>query len=149
MAGIEIKGIQLISDRFRTVVNDCPNLRRQLHNKIADVIKQEVDASIARSVNDASGHVRSWQERVVGSGGGYAAVRPISVDTGRNSPGAITGYIERGHRIRPSNPKRKPRIKVAYVNGRWFYRSAKSPAQAKAVKIAEDFAADLASRIEG
>lgn len=25
MAGIEIKGIQLISDRFRTVVNDCPN----------------------------------------------------------------------------------------------------------------------------
>ena len=48
--------------------------------------------------------------------------------SGRDSPGAITRYLEVGHRIR--KPKKagakgyRPRIRVAAVAGRFFYKSA-------------------------
>jgi hypothetical protein len=120
---------------------------------MAALLKQEVDAQIiASGINDSSGKVRGWQQEHVGSGGGYAAIRPTNSSTGGNSPGAITNYLESGHKIRtPSGKARyyKPKIKTSFVEGRHFYQNAAKSVEAKAIRLAERFAEDLAKRIEG
>ena len=89
---------------------------------------------------------------MVGSGGGYAAIRPVDTSTGDNSPGAITNYLESGHKIRrPSGLARRyrSRIRKAYVDGYHFYQKAETRVEAKAIKLAQEFADKLAKRIEG
>lgn len=148
-----------ISD-FDKVLNDLldefPKMRRELHEELGELAKKEVDTAIAASgLNDASGKVRRWQKAYVGSGGGYAAVRPIGSrdggGVGKNSAGAITNYLEGGHKTRGSKAQKskKSSLKVAYVNGYHFYQTARSSVEAKAIKAAEQFANKLAGRLEG
>ena len=147
-----------LSDLDRTLsdlLQEFPDKRRELHEELGELAKQEVDAAIASSVNDGSGKVRRWQVTHVGSGGGYAAVRPANAreggDTGSNSAGAITNYLDSGHKIRGSKGGKayRPRIKIPYVNGNHFYQTAKTSFEAKAIKKAEEFANRLAERLEG
>ena len=153
MQSVEIEGLNNLDEDLNTLLEELPEMRRELHKRIAEVIKTEVDTQIAQSgLNDSRGHIKQWQESVVGSGGGYAAVRPAKGTTGPNSPGAITNYLENGHRIRqPSgkNPNYRPRINKAYVDGYHFYQSARNTVEAKAIAVAEEFVKEVTEKLEG
>ena len=101
MQSIEINGLAELDAKLQAILKELPEARRQLHERLAEMAKKEVDAQIdASGLNDSHGKIKGWQEAHVGSGGGYAAVRPQKGMTGDNSPGAITNYLENGHRIR-------------------------------------------------
>lgn len=119
--------------------------------QIREVVAGQIDAS---SVNDQNGQVKRWQIAKIGSGGGYAAVRPRGsgegAATGKNSPGAITNYLNNGHRIRRPSGKAKryrPRFKVPFTRAFGFYNASESAAEAIALREAQAFADRIADRL--
>lgn len=134
MQGVEIKGIDGLLETIDAFLSEVPERRRTLHARIGVRLKEEVDAEIGLAIKDENGHVRAWQEPSVGTGGGYAAVRPQKGETGADSPGAITNYLENGHRIRQSE-------KRARAFG--FYETARKSAKAILLEEAERFASEM------
>lgn len=156
MQNVDISELKAFDDDLQKLLEAMPELRREMHEQIGRAAKQEVDLSISGSgVNDGSGKVRGWQKKYIGSLGGYAAVRSIGskdgASTGRNSPGAITNYLENGHAIRKPSGKRgyRPRIRVVRVRGYQFYQAARTVMDATAIQAAEEFADKMAERMEG
>ena len=150
MPSVEFRELDKFTKDIGSLLEKAPQKRRELHGKIADLLKQEVDSNISSSVNDSQGKIKGWQEKYVGSGGGYAAVRPIGGISGKTSPAAITGYLENGHRIRrPSGTNKKyyPRIKVPYVDGRHFYAKTRATIEGKVISLVEDFADELTKEL--
>ncbi|MDD3173584.1 MAG: hypothetical protein PHF63_07990 [Herbinix sp.] len=153
MQSVDLTDLDQLDNDLKELFDKIPDRRRQLHEKIADVIKSEVDIQISRSgLNDSSGHVKAWQEQHIGSRGGYAAVRASDTSTGNNSPGAITNYLENGHRIREPSGKNKhyrPRLKKPYVDGYHFYSAARKSAESQAITAAEEYVKEIADKLEG
>lgn len=153
MQSIEINGLKELDAKLQAILKELPEARRQLHERLAEMAKKEVDAQIdASGLNDSHGKIKGWQEAHVGSGGGYAAVRPQKGMTGDNSPGAITNYLENGHRIREPSGKSKyyrPRIKKPYVDGYHFYQAARIAVESKVIAEAEKFVEEFAQKLEG
>jgi hypothetical protein len=153
MQSVDLTDLEQLDKDLEALLEEAPERRKKLHEKIAEIIKSEVDVRIATSgLNDSSGHVKSWQEPHVGSGGGYAAVRATDKTTGDNSPGAITNYLENGHKIRqPSGNSKKyrPKIKKPYVDGFHFYTAARSGVESKAIAAAEEYVKEITQRLEG
>lgn len=152
MPGVNVRGLAELDAKLDRLLKEFPEERRKLHEEIAQSIKKEVDTQISNTLNDSRGKVRSWQVSYVGSGGGYAAVRPKGGQIGGNSPGAITNYLEHGHKIRGPSGKSdryRSRIKRIYVDGRHFYQRARRQVEVEAIKRAEALAERLAKRIEG
>lgn len=160
MAEIRKDGLDNFIKRLDAFKNDFPDMRREFHNKIAEMAHQELSQAISDSgvgkkegEGKSSGRVQRWQIKKVGSGGGYAAVRPIGsqegAETGRDGPGAITNYLEHGHGIRqPSGGKNyRPRIKVHFVRGYGFYKTANQRLETKFIHEANKFAEDIAKRV--
>ncbi len=153
MQSVDLSMFEQFDNDLKALLDEVPGRRRELHEKIAEAIKQEVDTQISNSgLSDSSGKIKKWQESHVGSGGGYAAVRATDRTIGDNSPGAITNYLENGHAIRSPSENSKnyrPRIKTPYVDGYHFYQSARNNVEAKAISIAEEFADEIRQRLEG
>ncbi|EPR12496.1 hypothetical protein [Ruminiclostridium papyrosolvens] len=153
MQSLQIDGISDFDSDLEELLGKLPDKRRDLHERIAKGTKEEVDKQInASGLKDSSGKIKDWQESHVGSGGGYAAVRAEKGETGKNSPGAITNYLENGHRIREPGGNSKtyrPRIKKPYVDGYHFYQSAQTSAEAKAIAEAEKFVEEFRQKLEG
>lgn len=89
-------------------------------------LKQAVDRSVG-----GTGKVASWQDSYIGSGGGYAAVRPkretwteVNDKGKRYAVGHVTTAIEFGH----AAPGKGGRGKDVYktVAGKGFYKKAES-----------------------
>lgn len=170
MQEIKKHGFKLLEDCFTDVLLKSPEKRKELHERIADRIKDAVDEKIELGLKGRKNHsaknkkkddeepnyqmVQNWQEQVVGSRGGYAAVRPLSGKngggTGAGSVGAITNYLESGHKIRPPGGGKdyRPRINVPYVKGYFFYEAAGVEAERIALEEAERFADELADMLE-
>ncbi|MBR2977643.1 MAG: hypothetical protein IKC50_05150 [Oscillospiraceae bacterium] len=112
-------------------------------------LRQAVERSIRTSgMTLRSGKIVAWQRLYRSKG--YAAVRPISGETGANSPGAITNYLEGGHKIRGISgqaARYHPRIHVARVPGFRFYESARQDAQKIAADVAERISEAVAQKI--
>lgn len=156
MQSVEIKGLDKLDKALQKILDEAPEARRELHERLADMLEQEIHKSIASSsLNDSRGRVRRWQVKHVGSGGGYAAIRPAGskegAEIGPNGPGAITNYLEYGHKIRQSKSGKayRSRIKVPFVSGFHFYDTAAPVAEAQAIRKAEEFANQLAAKIGG
>ena len=113
-----------------------PEMRRQIHEELAEAALKEVQAGIG-----GTGKVASWQESHVGSGGGYAAVRPKAKTSHKGyAVGYITNAIEHGHAIRKPEGIRKgyrARIKRSFVPGKGFYRLARIKAERITINAAE------------
>ena len=154
MPGVEVKGLDEIDRMLNDLLKEFPEERRKLHEEIgkeAFEIVQDQIAATSNSKSKKSGTVRGMQVLVVGSGGGYVAVKPQK-GSGADSPGAITMYNENGHRIRRSkgtSKRYRPRINTAFVNGRHFYQKSESLVEAAAIRKAEEFADELAKKIGG
>lgn len=126
--------------------------QRAIHERLGARMQSEVRSQIRGKINDAHGHISGVQARVVGSGGGYAAVRPSGTDSGPNSLNAITNYLENGHAIRrPSgrNPRYRPHIKMLYVSGRGFYNAARPSLPHMLQSEVDRWGREVASRLEG
>lgn len=126
--------------------------QRAIHERLGARMQSAVRGQIRGKINDAHGHISGIQARVVGSGGGYAAVRPSGIDSGPNSLNAITNYLENGHAIRrPSgrNPRYRPRIKMLYVSGRGFYNAARPSLPYMLQAEVERWGDEMAARLEG
>jgi hypothetical protein len=153
MQSIDLTALERFDKELQDLLDEIPDRRREMHEKIAVAIKEEVNLQIAQSgLADSSGRVRDWQKQYVGSRGGYAAVRAADNSTGNNSPGAITNYLENGHKIRqPSGNSKhyRPRIKKPYVDGYHFYASARTTVEAKAIAAAEEFVKEISQKLEG
>ena len=126
--------------------------QRAIHERLGARMQTGVRGQIRGRINDAHGHVAGWQERYIGSGGGYAAVRVADSSSGPNSPGAITNYLENGHaRRRPGGNAKlyQPRIKVVYISGRGFYNAVR-PSLARMLQDEVDrWGMDVAARLGG
>lgn len=153
MQSLDTRGFDEWDRALTKALHDFPKKRRELHEQFATVAKNEVDNAISGSLNDSHGKIRGWQEKEVGSGGGYAVVRPIGGQSGANSPGAITNYLTSGHRIRrPSGTakrRRRSRARMAYVDGRHFYQTAAQTVLAPTMRLTEKFVSDLKNTLEG
>lgn len=98
-------------------------------------------------LQDRDGKVSGWQRVYRGSGGGYVAVRALAGATGPDSPGAITNYLESGHRVRyPSgkSERYRPRVRVARARAFRFYKAT----QAEARQLGERWANELERRLK-
>ncbi len=98
-------------------------------------------------------HVVSMQKIYLGSGLGYAAVRAADTSTGANSPGAITNYLENGHRrVVPVHKKGGDygtRELADKVKGFYFYKKTKSVLLPDVKREVEDFANSIADKLRG
>jgi hypothetical protein len=153
MQSINTRGLDELSQRFEKLLRESDDLRREFHEEAAQVLKREISRSIDSSgLQDGRGRIKGWQESRIGSRGGYAAISAEKGETGPNSPGAITNYLENGHRIRrPSGRAKryKPRNRVIYVNGFHFYAGAVRSVQAQLVGRAEELARKIGDTLEG
>lgn len=113
-----------------------------------------------------SGRVMSWQEKYVGSRGGYAAVRPKAhtfIETrgkergGRGEPhkyavGYVTNAIDSGHNYpsrRTFDETRGYRSSAGRVEGRHFYQAARDMALPVARQAAEEILAEVVEELNG
>ena len=155
MPSVETAGLEEITRRMEKLARDFPEERRAMLTRAAEKINRRLAANITESGIRSPGKIAGWQRVAVGSRGGYAAVRPVGsaqgASTGRNSPGAITNYLEHGHRIRPRGTGKgyRPRIRVAYVNGYHFYRVTQGEAGEILWAEGKAFCEKLAKGLEG
>jgi len=159
MTGIDLSGLDALDGRFKKALQERPTLRRHMHEEVSAAIQEELRQSIGRSgIIERDRKLRGWQARYVGSRGGYAAVRPIGQadggGTGSNSAGAITNYLESGHKVRPSKASatagrklRKSRARQQHVSGYGFYAETRNHAQRIALDAANSYADAFAERL--
>ena len=145
-------GLRQFAKRCDTEVKRKRADQRAIHERLGARMQSEVRSQIRGKINDAHGHISGVQARVVGSGGGYAAVRPSGTDSGPDSLNAITNYLENGHAIRrPSgrSPRYRPYIKMLYVSGRGFYNAARPSLPHMLQSEVDRWGRKVAGRLEG
>ena len=165
---VEFRDLKELNEKLAKLLEELPEKRRRLHEELADMAKTEVERQAGtrlttgrlvkgKRVPSSGRRVKEWQDKFVGSKGGYAAVR-AKADTysGKNvkyAVGYITNAIESGHNIRTARGKAKKasesRAKASWVPGRYFYLSARSTTKVEARRRAAKFAEDIAERIGG
>ncbi|WP_050698668.1 hypothetical protein [Anaeromassilibacillus senegalensis] len=147
------------SRRVENILKGNKEARRKLHERLASIANETLDQKTDERLNGDTTKIKGWQEKAVGTKGGYAAVRPRKGELPPNGKGnayrygQITNAIENGHRVRPPSPdtkrKRPGRAKMIAVSGRFFYKAANDELGKKAVEEAERFADEILQRMEG
>lgn len=150
------EGAQALQRFARTLTQERQRIRadrRALHERLGARMLTGVRGQIRGKLNDAHGHVRGWQSKYIGSGGGYAAVRAVDGASGPDSPGAITNYLENGHERRLPSGKSKRRYKakinVVRVAGRKFYDGVRPSLERMLQSEVDRWARDIVRRLEG
>lgn len=180
MPSVEVQGFHELDQALNTILKEISGARQELHERLSKMLKSEVDTAIDQSgLNDSHNKIKNWQEERVGSKGGYAAIRPLKGPglVGRNSPGAITNYLEHGHKVRPSKKQvqelqgmRESRRKEVqgrtkggrfakkstivldtrkWVPGYFFYAGARNRVESKAIAEAERFVEEFTRKLGG
>lgn len=126
--------------------------QRAVHEELAGAMLSSVRGIIGGCIYDTHGKIQGYQDKHVGSKGGYAAVRPNKKPGGPNGAGAVTNYLENGHAIRRpggSAKRYKPRIRTLYVAGNGFYAAARGHLGNMQQRIALRIANAVTDTIEG
>jgi hypothetical protein len=148
MEGLKISGLDGLQKRIQAAIDDNPDRRQEMHGRIAERLLQTVQGEIG-----GSGKIAGMQESVVGSGGGYAAVRPKKGrDRSGYAYGAITNAVESGHAIRrPSGYAKgyRARIRKRYVLGKHFYQASRTAALRIALEEAGKWADEIEQVLRG
>ena len=149
MQSVDFDDLKALDKHFTALLKKFPEKRKEFHAQMTERLVREVGQQIFMSgLNDENGTVESWQGGRTGSGGGYSAVSAVIGKVGPDSPGAITNYLENGHRIRPPGPSHRSRVRVAYVNGYHFYKYTGELAQAIAANEAQKFVDEVSKMVE-
>lgn len=153
---IDTRGMDALAKKLNDLSKRYKGEKRAMFERAGELLKKHLDDSIDDKLSDDDGKIKSWQKARVGSKGGYAAISPIKTPPGTKkgeAPGAITNYLESGHRIRRPSGKAKSkarrRINVPYVSGRYFYRDTAKQMETEAEKLANEFAETIAKDLEG
>lgn len=123
--------IDSLDKHFFDLLKTVPEARREMFAELAEELLTDLRGRIG-----GAGKVQSWQEKYVGSSGGYAAVRP-KADTftqatksgKRYAVGAVTNAIESGHVTRAGT----------YVPAKRFYQNTNAEAETIARRAMERF----------
>lgn len=143
-------------DRLEQAPQVLKNAKRQAFEAAAPKLKAVVDREI-----DGSGRVRSWQGAYVGSGGGYAAVRPkketyietkgkqkgFRAGPKKYAVGYVTNAINSGHRT--PRDKWGHRTSAYKIQGKQFYQRAQAQAGQVAQETGEQIVQALMGHLEG
>ena len=148
---VTVKGLDELIESLQDVAEDFPRVRREFHEAVAEEIREEVLKSLGNRAKSSTGKVAGWQESVVGTLGGYAAMRPRKGKIGKYAYGYITNALENGHAIsRPRKARKgyKARVKKRYVLGLHFYERAKPFAEKRAIDGANRLADTIKQKLE-
>ena len=116
---------------------------------------RSVLAEVKRGLGN--GEAAGWQEAVVGSGGGYAAVRAkketFARDGGSGEPyavGYVTKSIENGHKQEKGRyvPALGKKLVADRVAGKGAYLAARQRAEEIAYQAAERFAKKIQAKLQ-
>lgn len=128
--------------------------KRRAFEAAVPKLKAAVDSKIG-----GTGKVQGWQWGVVGSKGGYAAVRPkaktFTDPTKREgnayAVGYVTNAINSGHKFPRHNSRRKANIKSGKTNvpGKFFYEAAEDQASQVAQEAANEVLQAVKQHLEG
>lgn len=120
----------------------------KLAKKLEDIVRLNVDAS---GISDPSGKIKRWQVVRIGTKYGYAAVSAVRKPDGPNGAGAITNYLNNGHKVRfPSgkSDRYKPRVHCAKAKSFRFYADAAEDVNRLSDEYALQLEKDIAAAIE-
>lgn len=148
---VTVKGLDELIGSLQDVAEDFPRVRREFHEAVTEEIREEVLKSLGSRAKSNTGKVAGWQESVVGTLGGYAAMRPRKGKNGKYAYGYITNALENGHAIsRPRNNRKgyRAQIKKRYVLGLHFYERAKPFAEKRAIDGANRLADTIKQKLE-
>ena len=164
------RDLRSLDMRLKEILLRAPEQQRALHERLGTVLLDEVRHRAPISIKGHSlghgeyherGTLRRWQTKYIGSKGGYAAIRAISRDEQRGSSreiaGAITNYVENGHKIGRRHQgvsartrrrwKQNPAPPKSFVSGRGFYHAAHATADRLLTQAAERWADEIAREL--
>ena len=156
MATVDTSGIDDLLESWDRLVRQFPDTKRALLERLAPQMLQAVRRAVG-----GSGKVAGWQEPHMGSGGGYAAVRPraetyqATRSGTRYAVGYITNAIEGGHRHGGPRGSTKPdyhyrpRLNKAATPGKFFYRNARQGLASLTEGEIQALAGEIKAGLEG
>lgn len=157
MPDVTVNGLDRLAKAMDEIVKESPEMRRQVHEQLGDVLLGVVQKNVRSHLNDSHGKISDWQQIYIGSRGGYAAVRADSYPPGPNGAGAVTNYLENGHVKRvnrlwsPTQSRRTLHLRAResgnWVRGRRFYAMSRTDAPRLIMKAANDLAKQIADRL--
>lgn len=118
-----MQGLEIIARKLENSGEQLHEIRRQALDEAGDKLLGAVRGKIG-----GTGKVQSWQQKHLGSGGGYVAVRPAAktYDRSGETVGYVTNAIEGGHKVRTG--RGPSRAKMQRVPGKRMYGRT-NPAQ--------------------
>lgn len=131
--GIDTKDIEGTNGGLTKLLEQFPGERRKLHERAAGIMfRHVIDLIHSRTVRH-TGRLESGQVKVVGTGGGYAAVRP-ELKVAPHTP-----FVENGHLIVTGHRKNKDKGWLVdtrlwtdeSTSGAHFYRDAPQLAESE------------------
>lgn len=160
MQDIQIDAAEL--DRLAERLAQSPELLRQAKRQAFEAAAPRLLELVQTQIG-GSGRVKSWQEKFVGSFGGYAAVRPrartwieTKKEKKRYAVGYVTNAINSGHWKRGRSYVQDKRLRgyqtgssADRVEGKHFYEKARDLAAPVAQAAAEEILAALIDHLEG
>lgn len=134
--------LEILARQLESSCETLQEVRRAALDKAGDKLLRAVRSRIG-----GTGKVQSWQEKHLGSGGGYTAVRPAAktYDRAGNAVGYVTNAIEGGHRVRTG--RGPSRARMQRVPGKWMYRGT-DPTQI-AAEARDEIAREMIKSLEG
>lgn len=161
------RDLRRLSERMQQIVRDAPDQQRALHERLGAALLDDVrhrapisakGHSLGHGEYHERGTLRKWQTKYIGSKGGYAAIRAAEKPKGVNGAGAITNYVENGHRVGRAGYGGSARTRrrrrqygmippLSFVNGRGFYHAAHATAARLLTQAAERWADEIAREL--
>ena len=160
------RDLRRLSERLQQIVRDAPDQQRALHERLGTALLDDVrhrapisakGHSLGHGEYHERGTLRRWQTKYIGSKGGYAAIRAAEAPKGVNGAGAITNYVENGHRVGSRHQGVSARTRrrwkqydvpiQSFVSGRGFYHAAQETADRLLTQAAEQWADEIAREL--
>lgn len=161
------RDLRSLDMRLKEILLRAPEQQRALHERLGTALLDEVRhrAPISVKGHDLGhgeyherGTLRRWQTKYIGTRGGYAAIRAAETPKGVNGAGAITNYVENGHRVGRAGYGVSARTRrrrrqygmippLSFVNGRGFYHKAHATAARLLTQAAERWADEIAREL--
>ena len=160
------RDLRRLSERLQQIVRDAPDQQRALHERLGTALLDDVrhrapistkGHSLGHGEYHERGTLRRWQTKYIGSKGGYAAIRAAEAPKGVNGAGAITNYVENGHRVGSRHQGVSARTRrrwkqydvpiQSFVSGRGFYHAAQETADRLLTQAAEQWVDEIAREL--
>lgn len=155
--------LERLAADFNALLHDYPEWRREMYEEMGRAVLEDVQRGFG------NGEVAGWQDAVVGSGGGYAAVRAkketFTQNGERGKPyavGYVTNAIDSGHKqgkgrfvpgLKPQSwrSEKQPygaRLKADRVAGKGVYAGARQRAERIAYQATERFVRKIQQKLK-